>query len=147
MIENSPIKISRLLKAISQPERLKILLAIGEGEACVCHLEAALVQRQVYISQQLIALRNAGVVTDRREGRFIFYRLSDPAVLDLIRQAARITRVSDEGLAANTPQLILNECSCPNCLPVIAAVISNRMIFLVVNSVGGHWVAWELRWS
>lgn len=138
MIENSPIKISRLLKAISQPERLKILLAIGEGEACVCHLEAALVQRQVYISQQLIALRNAGVVTDRREGRFIFYRLSDPAVLDLIRQAARITGVSEDELAANTPELILNVCSCPNCLPVIAPVDIAATGFPFENSVGGH---------
>lgn len=137
MIENSTIKISRLLKAISQPERLKILLAIGEGEACVCHLEAALAQRQVYISQQLIALRNAGVVTDRREGRFIFYRLSDTAVLDLIRQAARITGISGQGLDAITPKLILNECSCPNCLPVIAPVDIKATGFPAVNSVGG----------
>jgi DNA-binding transcriptional ArsR family regulator len=35
-------KISRLLRAISQPSRLEILLAIGTGEACVCHLEAYL---------------------------------------------------------------------------------------------------------
>ena len=120
MTNNSLTKISRLLKAISQPERLKILLAIGDDEACVCHLESALAQRQVYISQQLIALRNAGLVTDRREGRFIFYRLLDPSLLDLIREAARITAVSEEELAAITPALILSECSCPNCLPVLA---------------------------
>jgi len=138
MIENSPIKISRLLKAISQPERLKILLAIGEGEACVCHLEAALSQRQVYISQQLIALRNAGLVTDRREGRFIFYCLSDPSILDLIRQAARITGVSEEELAAITPKLILNHCSCPKCLPVIAPVDIKATGFPVINSEGGY---------
>ena len=137
MKENSPTKISRLLKAISQPERLKILLAIGEGEACVCHLEAALAQRQVYISQQLIALRNAGVVTDRREGRFIFYRLSDPAVLDLIRQVARITGVSEAELDAFTPKMILNECSCPKCLPVIAAGDIKTSDLTVVNTVGG----------
>ena len=138
MIENSPIKISRLLKAISQPERLKILLAIGEGEACVCHLEAALAQRQVYISQQLIALRNAGVVTDRRDGRFIFYRLSDLSLLELIQHAARITGVSQEELAAITPELILDECSCPNCLPVIAPVDIKVANFPAVNSLGGH---------
>lgn len=137
MKENSPTKIARLLKAISQPERLKILLAIGEGEACVCHLEAALAQRQVYISQQLIALRNAGVVTDRREGRFIFYRLSDRAVLDLIRQAARITRVSEEELRGATPVLVLGDCSCPNCLPVIAASDIETSDLTVVKAVGG----------
>ena len=137
IMDNSPTKISRLLKAISQPERLKILLAIGEGEACVCHLEAALAQRQVYISQQLIALRNAGVVTDRREGRFIFYRLSDRAVLDLIRQAARITRVSEQEMAAITPLLVPNECPCPKCLPLIAASDIETSDLTVVNTVGG----------
>jgi DNA-binding transcriptional ArsR family regulator len=40
-------KISRLLRAISQPSRLEILLAIGTGEVCVCHLEAFLGQRLV----------------------------------------------------------------------------------------------------
>ena len=115
MIENSAIKISRLFKAISQPERLKILLAIGEGEACVCHLEAALAQRQVYISQQLIALRNAGLVTDRREGRFIYYRLADPTVIDLVHQASRIAGVSAEELNAITPKLFLFDCACPKC--------------------------------
>ena len=113
--KNPPTKISRLLKAISQPSRLKILLAIGSGEACVCHLEAALDQRQVYISQQLIALRKAGLVTDRRDGRFIFYRLSDPSLIDLVHQAARIAGVSEEELKANTPALILFDCACPNC--------------------------------
>jgi ArsR family transcriptional regulator len=123
MIENSPTKISRLLKAISQPERLKILLAIGEGEACVCHLEAALAQRQVYISQQLIALRYAGVVSDRKDAYFLppFYQL-----YDLIRQAAPSREYPSEGSAS--PKIDPERCSCPNCLPVIA-VISNRMIF------------------
>jgi len=137
IMDNSPTKISRLLKAISQPERLKILLAIGEGEACVCHLEAALAQRQVYISQQLIALRNAGAVTDRREGRFIFYRLSDPSLLDLIRQAAHITGVSEDELAAITPKLILNECSCPKCLPILDPGDIKPVDMHIVNAAGG----------
>ena len=51
--------ISRLLESISKPARIQILLAIGEDEACVCHLEAVLGYRQAYISQQLMALREA----------------------------------------------------------------------------------------
>ena len=68
-------KISQLLRAISSTPRLRILLAIGTGEACVCHLEAKLGLRQAYISQHLMDLRKGKVLTSRREGRFIFYRI------------------------------------------------------------------------
>ncbi|UCD42390.1 MAG: helix-turn-helix transcriptional regulator, partial [Chloroflexota bacterium] len=83
--------VSSLLRAISQPARIEILLAIGSGEACVCHLETATGQRQAYISQQLMALRSAGIVTSRREGRNIYYRLTDQAILDLIHQTVVIS--------------------------------------------------------
>ena len=52
-------KAAQLLHLLGQAERLSILLAIGNGEACVCHLEAALGLRQAYISQHLMTLRQA----------------------------------------------------------------------------------------
>lgn len=75
---------------IGQPARLNILLAIGNEKACVCQLEALLDQRQAYISQQLMLLRDAGLVETERSGRFIFYHLTDPRLLNLIEQAAGI---------------------------------------------------------
>ena len=107
--------ISSLLRAISQPARLEILLAIGSGEACVCHLEAATGQRQAYISQQLMALRAAGVVTSRREGRNIYYRLLEPAVLDLIQQAGKISGTQGLDIPNQGPENLLGECPCPKC--------------------------------
>jgi len=102
-------EISELFQMIGQPARLQILLAIGAGEPCVCHLEAVLGWRQAYLSQQLMALRKAGLVKDRRVGRNIHYQLNNPAVLDLIRQAADL-----EGLSL--PQLSPSvDCNCPNC--------------------------------
>jgi len=65
-------KAGQLLRLLGQAERLSILLAIGEGEACVCHLEAVFGLRQAHISQQLMVLRDAGLVTDRRDGWNIF---------------------------------------------------------------------------
>jgi ArsR family transcriptional regulator len=59
-------EIAFLLRVLGQPERLSILLLIGKGEACVCHLEAALGLRQAYISQHLMALREANIVIARR---------------------------------------------------------------------------------
>ncbi len=97
------------MQAIGHPARLQILLAIGEGEACVCHLEAAFGWRQAYLSQHLMALREAGLVTDRRESRFIFYRLTDPRLLSVLGMLADMQGIS---LPALSPT---EECDCPNC--------------------------------
>ncbi len=81
--------LARFFSYLGNPARLQILLLIGTGEACVCHLKAALNQRQAYISQQLMILRNAGLVTSFREGRNIYYRLTDPGILEWIYTAAQ----------------------------------------------------------
>lgn len=110
-------RLARLLRTIGQPARLKILLALGSGEACVCHLESFLGMRQAYISQHLMALRRAGVVADRREGRYIFYRLNSPHVLDLIELAGQVAGVSSGDLLAGLQTGESSRCSCPNCEP------------------------------
>ena len=107
--------IADLLRTLGQPERLKILLAIGQQEACVCHLEAALGLRQAYISQHLMALRQAGLVTARRDGRNIYYRLEDPSLLSFIRQAGEQVGLSQAQMSrAKIPSLPPN-CPCPHC--------------------------------
>ena len=102
-------QLASLMQTIGHPARLQILLAIGENETCVCHLEAMLTLRQATLSQHLMALRKAGLVADRREGRFIHYRLIQPALLDLIRQLARLQGVPLPELAPS------GDCHCPNC--------------------------------
>jgi ArsR family transcriptional regulator len=108
-------KISHLLRALGQPTRLQILLAIGEGEACVCHLEAALGLRQAYISQHLMALRKAKVLETRRDGRFIFYRLRDPSMLELIQLAGRITGGGEPVRPLVLTESLTQDCVCPTC--------------------------------
>jgi ArsR family transcriptional regulator, arsenate/arsenite/antimonite-responsive transcriptional repressor len=102
-------KISDLLQVISPAPRLEILLGIGSGEACVCHLETMFGLRQASLSQHLMALREAGVVIDRREGRYVFYRLRDPALLGLVRQAALLQDLELPSLPPSP------DCDCPNC--------------------------------
>lgn len=109
-------KISRLLKNIAQSARIEILLTIGEGEACVCHLEAVLGYRQAYISQHLMAMRQAGIITSRREGRYIFYRLKDPKLLNLIALAGSLAGVDVEQLELSRLASIYG-CECPSCEP------------------------------
>jgi DNA-binding transcriptional ArsR family regulator len=116
--------IASLLETISPLTRLQILLAIGTGEACVCHLEAALGLRQAYISQHLMALRKADVLLDRREGRYVFYRLKDQSLLDLITDAATLSGVSAEDVSALINHDVNPSCECPNCAPNLIPVKS-----------------------
>ena len=92
-MNNSLSPLSDLLVSISAPARLEILLIIGSGESCVCYLEARLGYRQAYISQHLMALRQAGVLESRREGKYVFYRLAKPEIIPLIQMSAEIAAV------------------------------------------------------
>lgn len=109
-------RLSKIFRAVSSPARLLILAGIGRGEACVCHLEALLDMRQAYISQQLMEMRDAGILETRRDGRYIFYRLSEPALLDLLIKIGVLFNIpSDEteGLIQSDP---LPHCCCPDCI-------------------------------
>jgi ArsR family transcriptional regulator len=107
--------IADLLRTLGQPERLKILLAIGQQEACVCHLEAALGLRQAYISQHLMALRQAGLVTARRDGRNIYYRLQNTSILGFIRQAGEQAGLDQAQMAQGQIPALPPNCPCPHC--------------------------------
>lgn len=64
------------LRLLSEPTRLRLLLMLQtHGELCVCELTAALESIQPRISRHLATLRDGGVVVDRRDGQWIFYRL------------------------------------------------------------------------
>jgi DNA-binding transcriptional ArsR family regulator len=117
-------KISTPLTAIASPQRIAILLAIGTREACVCHLETALGWRQAYISQHLMSLRKADILQDRREGRYIFYRLKDASILDLITASARLSGLSAESVSALINTQINPSCECPQCSPVLIPAAS-----------------------
>jgi ArsR family transcriptional regulator len=106
-----------IFQAIDQPARLEILQVIGTGEACVCHLEAALGQRQARISQHLMALREAGIITSRREGRYVFYRLNDVRILDLISLAGSLAGSSSAAPAS------ARDCPCPHCSSTVRVQI------------------------
>ena len=107
------------LVAIASPQRIAILLAIGAGEACVCHLETTLGWRQAYISQHLMALRKANILQDRREGRYIFYRLKNNSYLDLITASARLSGLSAESISTLINTQFHPSCECPQCVPVL----------------------------
>ncbi len=65
-----------LFKALADQTRLRCLILMAdEGELCVCELTHALNTIQPMISRHLAQLREAGIVADRRQGQWIYYRL------------------------------------------------------------------------
>lgn len=77
-------KASELLKALSHETRLLILCLLSEGEKSVSELEDIAALPQAAVSQQLARLRYDRLVTTRREGRMIYYRLADSEVTGII---------------------------------------------------------------
>lgn len=76
---------ARLFHALSDPTRLEILERLRAGERCVCDLQGALDAAQSRLSFHLRTLRDAGLVTDRKEGRWVYYSLRPEAIDDLAK--------------------------------------------------------------
>ncbi len=93
----------RLFHALSDETRLGIVLMLQDGEQCVCDLQDALGAAQSRLSFHLRVLREAGLVTDRREGRWSYYTLVHGAFAeahDIVRALAPET----PGRRAKLPQ-------------------------------------------
>ena len=108
--------IAEFFRILGQSVRVQILLTIGRSEACVCHLEAYLGLRQAAISQHLMLLRDAGLVTAHRDGRNIFYRLARPELLEMVQQAAKLVGIAPGALESSITQPVFS-CPCPHCNP------------------------------
>lgn len=86
--------------ALADPTRLRCLLLLAsEGELCVCELTHALGESQPKISRHLATLREAGIVSDRREGLWIHYRINP----DLAPWARRILDTASQANATAKP--------------------------------------------
>jgi ArsR family transcriptional regulator len=77
----------RLFKSLGDPERLQILELLAVGEACVSELAESTSAELSAVSQRLRLLRAEGLVHRRREGKHIYYSLSDRHVAGLIHNA------------------------------------------------------------
>lgn len=103
--------LTQIFKSLAHPTRLAILEILREEEQCVCHMEAVLGQRQAYISQHLMVLREAGLVEDRRDGSRIYYRVVRPEIYRLMDSAKAFGQLAEPD---HYPRR-LESCSCPKC--------------------------------
>ena len=74
---------SRLFQALADETRLAIVQCLARGEQCVCDLQAAVGAYQSRLSFHLKRLKDAGVVDDRREGRWVYYTLRADALEEM----------------------------------------------------------------
>ncbi|MCD4743043.1 MAG: metalloregulator ArsR/SmtB family transcription factor [Desulfobacteraceae bacterium] len=78
------IQMADIFKALSDPSRLKIVLALLNQEHCVCDIAVICKQTNSAISHQLRILRTLKIVKNRREGKTVYYSLEDDHVISLI---------------------------------------------------------------
>ena len=85
-------QIADIFKALSDPSRLKIVLALLNQEHCVCDIAVICNQTESAISHQLRILRALKIVRNRREGKIIYYSLDDDHVISLIHMSLNHVR-------------------------------------------------------
>lgn len=105
---------ARLLKTMAHPFRIQVLEVLSQEEECVCHLSALFDKPQPFVSQHLAALKEAGLVTDRRDGQRVFYRSADPRISDLLRTSRALSGGPEPEPLPRGP---LSGCNCPKCDP------------------------------
>ena len=87
-------RIAEIGKALAHPVRVKMLLLLVDGERCGCEFAPILQIDPSVVSRYLAVLSRAGLVTSRRDGVRVMWRLTDPSVLDVLEQmeALAVTR-------------------------------------------------------
>ena len=84
--ESELYELADLFKVFGDSTRIRILFVLFESEVCVCDLAEALNMNQSAVSHQLRILKQAKLVTGRREGKSVFYALADDHVRSIIDQ-------------------------------------------------------------
>jgi ArsR family transcriptional regulator len=100
-----PFDVVRLLAALADPTRLRLLNLMDGREVCVCYFVEILKQGQPKISRHLAYLRRAGIVEARREGKWMHYRIERPddtgaaSILDVTLSSFKANRDMQADLA------------------------------------------------
>lgn len=96
-----------VFKALADETRTRISLLIArEGELCVCELTCALGESQPKISRHLALLRSSGLLADRRQGQWIYYRLHPQLPAWALQLLAAAEQGSNRGLQDDAARLL-----------------------------------------
>jgi len=75
------IRRAKIIKALAHPSRLAIINRLEKGEACVCELQKIVDADISTVSKHLSLMKKTGIVEDRKEGLWVYYRLRVPCVI------------------------------------------------------------------
>lgn len=76
---------AKVVKAMAHPSRLMIIDDLSRGERCVCDLRDLVGADMSTVSKHLTVLKNAGIVEDEKRGKWVYYRLKVPCVLNFFQ--------------------------------------------------------------
>ncbi|HOC45489.1 MAG: metalloregulator ArsR/SmtB family transcription factor [Syntrophorhabdaceae bacterium] len=97
--------LASVFKALSDETRLKVIKLLEHGELCVCDITAALDMSQPKISFHLGVLKNAGLLKNRKAGKWMHYALDDSDYLKRLLTLSVIQGVSDDTLRTDRERL------------------------------------------
>ncbi len=102
--------LTKLFRALGDETRLRILALLSHGELCVCHVESALGLSQPNCSRQLGILKSSGVVDSRRDGTWVYYRITSQETESVKEVLAVLTRTfgTERALRADHARLKKN---------------------------------------
>jgi ArsR family transcriptional regulator len=89
-------EIPALMKALADPIRMEVVQTLAGGERCVCELTEALGVAQSRLSFHLKVMRQAGLITAREEGRWVYYKLAPQAFAQMRGWLIRLEKLSQE---------------------------------------------------
>jgi len=97
--------ILNIFKALSEETRLRVLKLLDHGELCVCDIVAALDMIQPKISFHLAVLKEAGLIKDRKQGKWTHYSIADTDMFRRFLLLSTLERISAETVSEDTRRL------------------------------------------
>lgn len=103
--------LANIFKALSDTTRLRVLKLLERGELCVCDIVAGMQMSQPKVSFHLNALKEAGFIKDRKEGRWIYYRLDETDIFRRFLILSVLEKLPEDAVRKDTLKLdaFLNE--------------------------------------
>jgi ArsR family transcriptional regulator len=92
--------VARVIRAVGQPFRLAIVYCLRDGERCVCDIARTIGAERSNVSRHLAVLANAGVLSHRKQGLLVYYKLKAPCILSIFDCVGGVVR--GDGQAAST---------------------------------------------
>jgi ArsR family transcriptional regulator len=120
MVARAQFDLERFFQALADKTRLRLLNLMGDQEICVCYFVEILGSPQPKISRHLAYLRRAGIVTARREGKWMHYRIAMPphiGATQILRQT--LATLKEEKAMQSDRARLSKACCAPKRIPAL----------------------------